>query len=82
MSKKVITGAVIALAAGIAAYFYNRNRSKINEAAADAYNVADEAINGIKDDVEHSFSQSFSQLSKALPIGGVFDYYTVIKMQE
>jgi len=56
MSKKVITGAVIALAAGIAAYFYNRNRSKINEAAADAYNVADEAINGIKDDLEHSFS--------------------------
>ena len=56
MSKKVITGAVIALAAGIAAYFYNRNRSRVNEAAANAYNAVDEAIGDTRDKVEHSFS--------------------------
>ena len=38
MSKKVITGAVIALAAGIAAYFYNRNRSRINDLGDDKIN--------------------------------------------
>ena len=56
MSKKVITGAVIALAAGVAAYIYNRNKNRINEAASDAYNTLDEAINRTEEKVANALS--------------------------
>ena len=56
MNKKVITGAVIALAAGVAAFLYRRNRNKVNEAAADAYSVIGDAINRTENKIENAFS--------------------------
>lgn len=54
MNKKVITGALIALAAGIAVLLYKRNKNKIDEIAASEYdklnggiNYAEEQSNGI-----------------------------------
>jgi hypothetical protein len=56
MNKRIITGAVIALAAGLAAFIYNRKRNRLNEAAADAYNAMDNAIDITERETEHSFS--------------------------
>jgi hypothetical protein len=56
MNKRIITGAVIALAAGIAAFIYRRNRSRINEAAADAYNTTKDAMDYAAGEVENAFS--------------------------
>jgi uncharacterized protein (UPF0333 family) len=56
MSKKFMTGAVIALAAGIATYLYRRNRDKINAAAANAYNAASESLNIAEEKAEQYFS--------------------------
>ena len=56
MNKKVITGAVIVLAAGIAAFIYKRNRNRINEAAADAYNTTKDVMEHAAGEVENAFS--------------------------
>ncbi len=56
MNKRIITGAVIALAAGITAFIYNRRRNRLNEAAANAYNSMDDAINITERETEHIFS--------------------------
>ena len=56
MNRKIITGAVVALAAGIATYFYNRNRKKVNAAAADAYNIASESLHLAEEKAEQFFS--------------------------
>jgi hypothetical protein len=56
MNKRIITGAVIALAAGLAAFIYKRNRSRINETAADAYNTTKDAMNYAAGEVENAFS--------------------------
>ena len=56
MSKKFMTGAVIALAAGIATYFYRKNRNRINDAAANAYNAASESLSMAEDKAEQFFS--------------------------
>lgn len=56
MNKKLITGAVIALAAGIATYIYKKNRNKINDAAADAYNKTHDAINHLGEKAENMYS--------------------------
>jgi uncharacterized protein (UPF0333 family) len=56
MAKKIITGAMIALAAGLATYFYRKNRNKINEAASDAYGKMSDAINYTEDKAENMFS--------------------------
>ncbi len=56
MAKKVIAGAVIALAAGVAAFIYRRNKSKINEVAAEAYNGLSEATHIGEDKLENAFS--------------------------
>ena len=56
MNKKVIAGAVIALAAGIAAFIYNRKRDRINESAADLYNATKDSVSDLGRDIEHSFS--------------------------
>jgi hypothetical protein len=45
MNKKIITGAVIALAAGIAAYIYNRRKNSVSYAAENAYDSATDFIN-------------------------------------
>ncbi len=56
MNKKIITGAVIALAAGIAAYVYNRNRSRINSAAQDAYDKMNDTIGRVESKTDNIFS--------------------------
>ncbi len=56
MNKKAITGAVIALAAGIVAFIYTRKRNRINEAAANAYNELEDAINRTERETENAFS--------------------------
>lgn len=44
MTKKIIAGTAIALAAGIAAFIYRRNKNKIDEASADAYNALSDTM--------------------------------------
>lgn len=56
MSKKIIAGAVIALVAGVAAYMYNKNKSKIDDAAADAYDTMNEAMNNAEKETRNIFS--------------------------
>ena len=56
MNKKIIAGAVIALAAGVAAFIYKRNRNKINEAAANAYDTVNEGINYAEEKADNIFS--------------------------
>jgi len=56
MNRKIIAGAVVALAAGIATYFYNKNRKKVNAAAADAYHTASESLHLAKEKAEQFFS--------------------------
>lgn len=56
MNKKVIAGAVIALAAGIATYIYRRNKNKIDEYAADAYNELGNTMHVTEEKLETTFS--------------------------
>ena len=56
MNKRIITSAVIVLAAGIAAFIYRRNRNRINEVAADAYNTTKDAMEHAAGEVENAFS--------------------------
>ena len=56
MNKKILAGAVIALAAGIATFIYNRNRNRVNDAAADAYSKTNDAINHLEEKVENIYS--------------------------
>ena len=56
MSKKIIAGAVVALAAGIAAFIYNKNRSRINAAAEDAYDTMNNTLGHIEKKTENIFS--------------------------
>ena len=56
MNKKIITGAVIALAAGIAAYIYKRRRNKINVAAEDAYDTMSDTMHTVESKTEAIFS--------------------------
>ncbi len=54
MNKKLI--AVIALAAGIAAYVYNKKKNKINEVAEDAYDTMHHTLNNIQKKTEDVLS--------------------------
>ena len=56
MNKKIMTGALIALAAGVAAFFYNKRKSKLSMAASDAYNTMDKNINRVERKTENAFS--------------------------
>jgi len=56
MNGKIITGAVLALAAGVAAFIYNRNRHRINDTAADLYNATRDAVDYTKNDIETAIS--------------------------
>jgi hypothetical protein len=56
MAKKIITGAVIAIAAGLATYFYRKNKSKVNEVASDAYDKMNDVVNYAQDKTESIFS--------------------------
>lgn len=55
MNRKIVTGALIALAAGIAVFYY-KNRNKVNEAAADAYDKLNKGIDYTKDKADSIFS--------------------------
>jgi hypothetical protein len=56
MNKKIIAGAVIALAAGVAAYIYSKKRNKISDAAEDIYDITDDTIYSVKRQTENIFS--------------------------
>jgi len=56
MNKKLIAGAMIALAAGIATFIYKKNRNKINDVAADAYNKTNDVINHLGEKAENLYS--------------------------
>ncbi|MFT4155787.1 hypothetical protein [Parafilimonas sp.] len=56
MNKKVIAGAVVALAAGIATFIYRRNKNKIDEYASDAYNELGDEMRVTEDRLETAFS--------------------------
>ena len=56
MNKKVIAGAVIALAAGLATFIYKKNKNRINAAAADAYNKTSDAVNHLEEKAENMYS--------------------------
>ena len=56
MNRKIVTGAIIALAAGIAAVLYKRNRNKIDDAAADAYDKVSDGIEYSEEKIESIFS--------------------------
>ena len=56
MNKKVVTGAVIALAAGIAAYIYNRRRNKLDAVAEDSYNKMNDILERTESATENIFS--------------------------
>jgi len=56
MNKKVMTGVIIALAAGITAFIYNRKKNRLNMAAADAYADAYYAMDDAIDHTENIFS--------------------------
>ena len=56
MNKKLITGAVLALAAGLVTFFVRKKRRRLSMAASDAYNTADSTMNYIERKTENAFS--------------------------
>jgi predicted negative regulator of RcsB-dependent stress response len=54
--KNIITGALIALAAGLATFYYKKRRNKLSAAASDAYNTMDHTINRVERQTENAFS--------------------------
>ena len=56
MNNKLITGAAIALAAGLVTFFVRKRRRKLSTAASDAYHTA----NGTMDYMERKTENAFS----------------------
>ena len=56
MNKKMITGAMIALAAGLTAFFYNKRKRKLSTIASDAYNTMDNTMNYVERKTENALS--------------------------
>jgi len=56
MNKKIIAGAVIALAAGVATFIYRKNRNRINAAAEDAYDTLSDGLYSVEERTENLFS--------------------------
>ena len=56
MNKKLITGAVIALAAGLVTFFVRKRRRKLSMAASDAYNTNGTPMNYMDRQTENAFS--------------------------
>ena len=56
MNKKLITGAVIALAAGLTTFFINKRRRKLSTAASNAYDTANNTMNYMERKTENAFS--------------------------
>jgi hypothetical protein len=56
MNKKLITGAVLALAAGLATFFIAKRRRKLSAVASDAYDTANNTMNYMERKTENAFS--------------------------
>jgi carbohydrate-binding DOMON domain-containing protein len=56
MNKKIIAGAVIALAAGVAAFIYNKKKNTIKNAAEEAYDDMNDGIYSLEKQTENIFS--------------------------
>ncbi len=55
-NKTIITSALIALAAGIAVYVYNKRRNSISNSAEDAYDIMSDTIDSTERQTENLFS--------------------------
>lgn len=55
MNKKVVTGALIALA-GLAAFVYACRKNRINEAAANAYHATKQAVLKSQGKIKNAFA--------------------------
>jgi len=44
MNKKIVTGAIIAIAAGLATFFYRRRRNRLSAVASGTYNTMDDTL--------------------------------------
>ena len=55
MNKKIVTGAIIAIAAGLATYFYRKRRNKLSTVASDTYNTMDNTLRSVEDKTENFF---------------------------
>jgi len=55
MNKKVVTGALIAIAAGLATYFYRRRKNKLSAVASDTYHTMDNTLKSVEDKTENFF---------------------------
>ena len=54
MNKKLVTGVLIAIAAGLATYFYRR-RNRLSAIAADTYDTMDDTLRSVEDKTENFF---------------------------
>jgi hypothetical protein len=55
MNKKVVTGALIAIAAGLATFFYRRRRNRLSAVASDTYHTANDTLRSVEDKTENFF---------------------------
>ena len=55
MKKKIITGALVAVAAGLATYFYRRRKNRLNTVASDTYDAMDDAFKTAESKTEDYF---------------------------
>ncbi len=56
MNKKLITGALVALAAGVAVYIYNKKKNSLDSIASDSYDKMNDALHFAEDKIENGFS--------------------------
>lgn len=55
MKKKIITGAIVAIAAGLATYFYRRRKNRLSVVASDTYNTMDDVFRATENKTEDYF---------------------------
>jgi len=55
MNKKIVTGAIIAIAAGLATFFYRRRKNRLSIAASDTYDTMSDAFKSTEKKVEDYF---------------------------
>ncbi len=56
MNKNIITGAIVALAAGIAVYIYNKKKSRLSTIASDTYDKMNDTLHSVQDKTVNIFS--------------------------
>ena len=56
MNKKLVTGAVLALAAGLVTFFVRKRRRTLSTVASDAYHTGNNTMNYIERKTENAFS--------------------------